>query len=339
MNTNRILTATALALSLTWAGCNKSGKLNQPSTFTAPTGPVELKLKWPTGERIVQDMEMKQSMEVTIPGQPAPMKQDMTMGQQYGLTVLKAIPGGGHELEMDFLSARMGMTMGGKQMLDYDSAKKTAPDKANPAALPVGDMFGKIVGSKIRFYLNASNEVERVEGVDELMNRLSSGAQAESLAVLKSMFSEGYLKQMMSHNRFLPPKPVQLGDTWPVHFELPMATMGVMLLDYTFTLKKWEMHGKRNCARMEFEGTVKTKPDPNPSPAGMSISGLDGTATGVSWFDPELGMTIDTQMNQDITMLMQLPMNPGAKPGAAGGTQTITNQMSQVMSIKLASVK
>jgi len=335
MNKNLILIATALALSLTWVGCNKSGKLNQRSALKPPAGPVELKLKWPEGERIVQDMDMKQNMELSIPGQPAPTKQDMTMGQEYGLTVLKATPDGGHEVEMEFLSARMGMTAGGKTLLDYDSSKKSPAGKPNPVA----DMFGKIVGSKIQFFLNASNEVERMEGVDELVNRLTSGAQADALAPLKSMFSEGYFKQMMSQDRFLPPKAVQPGDTWPVQIEFPMATMGTMVMDFNFTFESWEMHGKRNCARLEFQGTITTKPDPNSNPAGMSMSILDGNSSGVSWFDPELGITIDTTMNQDMKMVINVPINPRGKPGAAGRMQTITNQMNQVMTIKLASVK
>ena len=114
MNKNLILIAALLALSLPWVGCNKSGKLDTASTFKPPSGPVELKLKWPLGERIVQDMDMKQNMELSMPGQPAPMKQDMTMGQEYGLTVLKENPDGGHEVEMEFLSARMGDGDGGQ---------------------------------------------------------------------------------------------------------------------------------------------------------------------------------------------------------------------------------
>jgi hypothetical protein len=335
MNKNLILTATALALSLPWMGCNKSGKLNQTSAFTPPAGAVELKLKWPQGERIVQDTDMKQNMELTMPGQPGPMKQDMTMGQEYGLTVLKATPDGGHELEMEFLSARLSSAMGGRTLLDYDSAKKSPAGKANPAA----DIFGKIVGSKIRFFLNASNEVERLEGVDELVNRLTSGPDAGALALLKSMFSEGYFKQMMSQNRFLPPKAVQPSNTWPVHQEIPMGNLGTIVMDYDVTFQSWEMRGKRHCARLEFQGTTKSKPDPNSNPAGMSISSLDGTSSGVSWFDPELGLTIDTLMNQDIKMVMNMPMNPGRNPGDSGPMQSITNQMNQVMTSKLVSVK
>ncbi len=335
MKKNLVLIATALALSLSWVGCNKSGKLAQPSTFTPPSGPVELKLKWPQGERILQDMDMKVKTEISMPGRPAPMKQDMTMGQEYGLTVLKENPDGGHEVEMEFLSARMGMEMGGKKLLDYDSAKKTTADKPNPVA----DMFGKIVGSKIQFFLDASNEVERIEGVDEMMNRLSSGAPANALAPLKSMYSESYFKQMMSANRFMPPKAVQPGDTWPMKQSFEMGPLGTMVTDFDCTFVSWEMHGKRNCARIEFQGTIKSTPGTNANPAGMSVSILDSDCSGVSWFDPELGITIDMTMNQDMKMVMNVPANPRGNPGAAGRMQSITNQMNQVMNVKLVSVK
>lgn len=340
MKKNLVLITTVLALSLAWVGCNKSGKLNEHSVFKAPSGPVELKLKWPLGERIEQDLDLKQKSEILLPPPAGPMKQDTTMGQSYGLTVLQANPDGTHEIEMDFLSARMGLKMGDKTVVDYDSAKKAATDKPNPVA----DMFGKIVGSKIEFYLDASNAVDRVEGVDDLISRLSSGATDEALAPLKSMYNEGYFKQMMSANQFLPTNAVQPGDTWPVKIEYPMGMMGTLVMNDDFTFQSWEMHGKRNCARLEFAGGVQSRPDPNAKPGAMSISVLDGNATGISWFDPELGIIIDTIMNQDMTLVIHVPQGPYAKPGAVapGAAVTmlnITNQLNQVLNIKLVSVK
>ncbi|MGD0745789.1 MAG: hypothetical protein ABSA45_11605, partial [Verrucomicrobiota bacterium] len=137
MNKNLVLIVIALSSSLPWVGCNRSDKLAQSSTFTPPAGPVELKLKWPQGERIVQDMDMRQNSELSIPGNAQTIKQDMTLAQGYELTVLKEDPDGGHEVEMKFLSTRMSMTMGGKTMLDYDSSKKPAGGGTNSAADPV----------------------------------------------------------------------------------------------------------------------------------------------------------------------------------------------------------
>jgi predicted Ser/Thr protein kinase len=123
-----------------------------------PTGAVDLKLKWPpVGERIVWDVDLKRNGEYLISGQPDPLKEDLTLGKKYGFTVLKATLGGGHEVELEFLSFRGRIALGGKSVLDYDSSKESSAHMPNPLA----DMFGKVVGSKILYFLNASNEVER----------------------------------------------------------------------------------------------------------------------------------------------------------------------------------
>ena len=331
MNTKHVSFIAALALVVAGAGCNKAGKLSEHSKLAPTSGPVELKLKWPAGERVVQDLDMKVKTEITIPGQPAPVLQNMTMGEKYALRVLKENPDGGHEVEMEFLSARMGMDMAGKSMVNYDSAKKSATDAADPVA----GVFGKVVGSKIKYFLNASNDVDRVEGVEEMLNRMSAGGPADTVASLKTMFSEGYFKQLMSSSRFMPSKPVSLGDTWPVQLEFPMETLGTLVLDFTITFQSWEMHGQRNCARLEFDGSVKSKPGANPGAAGMILAIQNGTTSGTSWFDPELGITIDTVMNQDMTINITLPKNPRAP----NQPQTVTSKMNQMLNIKLDSVK
>lgn len=324
MNKNRLCLAAALALSLSWAGCNKSEKTGESSGSAAPGGPVELKLKWTEGESIAQSMEMKQHAEIALPNQPAPMKNEMTIGQDYGLTVLKALPDGGHEIEMEFQGARMKMAMGGKTMMEYDSAKKQSSDAPDP----VGGVYGKLVGAKIRYFLDASNNVDHLEGMNELIDRLTSSADnAAAMAPIKSMFNEDYFKQMMSQNRFLPGKPVQPGDTWPVELEMPMGPMGTLVMNNTFTFQNMEMHGTRHCARLNFKGTMKAKPAAKPGPEGMSISSVDGTTSGTSWFDPALGMIVDNAMNQDMTMVMTMAMG------------TMTNHMLQDVSIKVVSVK
>ena len=53
---------------------------------------MELKLKWPVGQHIVQSLDFKMKSEITVPKQPAPIKQDMTIGQSYALSVLKETP-------------------------------------------------------------------------------------------------------------------------------------------------------------------------------------------------------------------------------------------------------
>jgi serine/threonine protein kinase len=304
------------AASRTFADPETRKKPSQSSTFALPAGPVELKWKWPpVGVRVVFDVETKRNGEYLIPGQSDPQKEYRTVEKKFGLTVLKATPGGGHEVELEFLSIRDRIALGGERVLDYDSTQKSPAPRTNSLT----DIYGKVVGSKIRYFLNASNEVERMEGVDELEKRLSSGALAEASALSKIQFSEGYLKQMMSGlDRCLPPKAVKPGDTWPFQMEMAMSPLGTVSMDYTVTFQNWEQHWKRNCARLEVQSIVKTKPDPNSNPAGTSVSSFEGTSSGVSWFDPELGMIIETAANDDMKMVINRPINPGGNPGASG---------------------
>ena len=65
------------------------------------------------------------------------------------------------------------------------------------------------------------------------------------------------------------------------------------------------------------------------NPTGVTITILDGSSSGVTWFDPEIGKTIDTTMNQDITMVIRVPMNQLGNRGRAGQMQNLTNQITR----------
>jgi hypothetical protein len=68
----------------------------------------------------------------------------------------------------------------------------------------------------------------------------------------------------------------------------------------------------------------------------MTIAIQDGTSTGVTWFDPEIGAIIDTSTSQDMKMAVTVPMPPAAKKGPS---MTIITVIHQVVSTKLDSVK
>lgn len=322
-----LYTALALALAMAAAGCGKTNKINTPSTTTPPaSGPVELKLKWTPGEHIVQEMDMKMDIQSFLPGMPEPMKQSINLGQKFSLSVVSANPDGGRQIELQFLSVRMDMESARGKM-SYDSDQDST-NTDNPLAL-----MGKMVGARLEYTLDASNKVEHIDGVDELLDRLS--ADNPAAAQFKSTFNEDYFKQVMDSSRYLPPKPVQPGDTWPIEFELPIGVFGAMHAKYTGEFKDWEMRGQRNCALLEFAGVMEIEPNEN-SRSGFNMALHSGKNSGEIWFDPELGMVIDSKANLDMTMIMTVPTR--SPRGAAAGTQTITNQTTQTISFKVDSV-
>jgi hypothetical protein len=295
-------------------------------------GLVELKEKWLPGQRYVKDFDLKQNTAFLLQGRADTVSEDITMGTQYGLTVLRETPDGGRELELEFLSARMGIKMGDDAILDYDSTNQSAGDQTNGAAA----VFRNIVGSKLRYFLNASNDAERLEGVDELAQRIQSISQTGPLTGgIKKIFGATYFQQLTNANPFLPHQTVQPGDTWTSHFEHPVTSVGIEVWDYKVVFKKWEMRENRKCARLEFQGIMKVKPDPNSKRDEKTYHPRDGVAEGVLWFDPELGQILEADMKNDANIDKKTPANPSGTPGTTGPMQTITTQRHQLITIKL----
>jgi serine/threonine protein kinase len=308
-----------------------SAKLSQSSP-TPSAGPMELKLKWPPGKRYVKNFDLKQNTAFLLQGRSDTVKEDITLGNQLGLTVLQATPDGGHEIELEFLSARMGTKMGDRTRLDFNSANQSAVDKTNGVAA----VFGKIVGSKLRYFLNASNDAERLEGVDKLVQRIKSVPQTDPLTDgIKSIFCAAYFEALTNTSPFLPRHAVQPGDTWLSHTEYPVATVGIEVSDYKVVFQNWEMHANHNCARLELQGTMKVKPDPHSKRDETNYHPRDGVSEGVAWFDPELGQIIEADMKNDVNVDKETSMDASGHPLAADQRQTITTQRHQVFTIKL----
>jgi hypothetical protein len=325
----------ALVACLAAGGCNKAGKLSQPSKeMTPPAGPVSLVQKWTEGEKIVKHIDMKMNMVIDVPNQPNPVNQDMDMTEKYGLAVSKADSGG--KVEMEFLSLRMDSVQAGRTNFSYDSDAKAEPSKdRGMAAITKG--LQNIIGAKLDFFLNATNGIDRVEGIDTLMSRLNSGGPAMRMSGMQNMFNKGNLEQMIGESQYLPAHPVQPGDKWAVETEVDLGEMGSLSVSNNLTFAQWEKHGARMCARLEFEGTFKGKPNAKPNPMGVSMTIQDGTTSGTSWFDPELGTVIDSDANQDLSMAITVPIP--SRQGGKATPQTMKMAMHQVLNVKLDSVE
>src|SRR5581483_4258319 len=100
MKRTNILTLVACALALT--ACDKpkvptatagdkspvasAGDTPAPAAAPAKTaGPVELKVKWSPGRKVVLRMEQKQDSEATVPGLPQPMRQTTISSLEYSI--------------------------------------------------------------------------------------------------------------------------------------------------------------------------------------------------------------------------------------------------------------
>jgi serine/threonine protein kinase len=308
-------------------------KLNHPSTFKTPTGPVELKVKWTLGTRNIVDVRVRQIAETFKPDQPVPVKNDFCMGHQLSFSVLKETSDGEHEVEMEYLTLWLGGRTGGHTWL-HDSARVSASQKPGMMTR----LFEQIIGGKIRYFLDARNKVKRMEGVDEFISRLKSGEQSADLAEIRDMFNESYFENLATQRCYLSDKAVCPGDTWSFHDERPSGSTRIAVSDFKVTFRNWEPHGKRNCARLEYQGILKGKPKPNVQPAATRpkriLTDNGGTSSGMLWFDPELGVAIDAMTNNDMMLV------PAVNPDIAEATpSTSTRLYHQIVTVKLLSME
>jgi hypothetical protein len=244
----------------------------------------------------------------------------------------------------------------------YDSAKKTSADP--PSHSTVAATFAKIVGARVRYFLDASHRVERMEGVNELVSQLKPAVllaqpsgPPDPFAWVRNMFinifTETYFKRLARLDRLLPPTAMQPGNTWTVPDAYPDEETRS---DFKVTFQSWEMRANRPCARLEFQaagkGTVKNKSEAT-SNAGsgmvlhegkwveakgqVSNSILEGIISGVAWFDPALGLTQETNVINDFKMLKTISAVPTEKPEAAGPAINTIQQLHQVITVKLIS--
>jgi hypothetical protein len=101
------------------------------------------------------------------------------------------------------------------------------------------------------------------------------------------------------------------------------------------------MHGERLCARLEFRGTEKTKPQHQSETGRMMTQTTDGAFSGVVWFDPESGRGIEVNSNHDfrVTRNSRVVTLPFPNPADTGPTLATTDHHHQVIAEKLVSVR
>ena len=323
-----ILSLCAVAGCVLLLVCSKPKKTATPSgnsanssmASAANNNPVEMKIKWAVGKKYVMRMELNQETETTVPSQPQPMTQDLKLAQDFDISALKELDNGGWQLELEFEDATMDVSQGGRSVLSFDSAQSSAADTNNPVA----PILRAMIGAHLQYFTDADGKVEKIEGVEDMVNRVAATGNPQQQAMFKQMFSEDTLKQYGSFGDALPNRTVNIGESWPIEKDI-VSTVGTLTLDMKYTFKNWEQHGDRKCAHVEDTGDVTSKSVSAAMGAVVEIQ--KGKILGDFWFDPESGMIVDANNDQNITMKITTQ------------TQTFMQQLSQKVRLTLVDVQ
>ncbi|HVU27233.1 MAG TPA: DUF6263 family protein [Verrucomicrobiae bacterium] len=285
-------------------------------------GPVDMRIKWMVGKKYSMHMELTQGTETKVPNQSQPVKSEVSLAQDFDISALKELSSGGWQLELKFVDETFDASQGGQKILSFDSIQNSSADPNNPAAL-----LGVIIGARLQYFTDADGKVEKVEGVDDLMNRVATAGkpQTPGKALFNQLFGAGRLKQYVALGDWMPKRVVKVGERWSVKNNVDSPAVGTVAVDMQFNFKNWEQHGDHRCAHVEMTGDLSTK---NISTAtGAAISIEKASISGDFWFDPQLGMVVETDSEQNLTLKMTTQ------------AQTLTPQLSQKTRVTLVDMQ
>ena len=308
-----------------------------PSLSSAPEGMpsgqagltsdlLDLKPKWKVGNRYVFRTENVSESETRIPNRRDPLKTTQKLTQDFAISILNERPDGGHEAEFEIVGMKMDTDTEGKK-LTYDSTSDAAADANNPLA----PMLQTMVGLKLKYTIDADGKVKEVAGAEsfqESMERTLTKAPPEVESTLKAMFSEKSLKDMFKNFEPVADKPVKVGETWNTQQELTLPALGKTVINIYYTFKEWDKQTGQRLAFVQFSGNMDVQSKKGADLGPMNISLENAFFTGKSWYNPDIGIGVETQIDQDITMLIKTKMRVRGKMQEQQIRSKVKNQAS-----------
>ncbi len=309
-------------------GAEAKGEASLAGRPTDP--PVALKPEWKPGVTYLMRLESQQTSQLPAFGggrgnqrqtNNAPV--ETMFAQEYSLKVTNA-DGGRRGLEMEVTGVELQAGRGEETWINFDSQNRAAPRDANPMV----EALEKLVGGRLRFLVGADGQVLNVDGTKELFQRMDSQADSGGRAnrqrgggLLSRFYSEDVFKQMVEVAG-APPGAVKIGESWPVTRETAAPMIGKLTVFTTNTLLGFQSRDGVRCARVEFTGVIAMS-SATTTNTGFRMEIQDGVVSGHYWFDPELGLSRETIVDQvykvSVPAFGGRGTNDAARTNAPGG--------------------
>ena len=152
--------------------------------------PAEMKIRWQSGKTYAMRAEMVETVESKSSGQPQSFKQSVNLTQDYTLSVRKELDNGGRQLELEFTGETMDVSLGERKVSSFDSKQDSAQD----GGVPMSAMLRKQLGTRFQFFTDADGQVEKVEGLEELMREIKNDRKTAGPGDIPTNVQRGHSK-------------------------------------------------------------------------------------------------------------------------------------------------
>lgn len=263
------------------------------------------------GSKAVFQVDQKTVSTSQVPGMAQPIKTTSIVSQKISIYNKEKLPGDIHVAEFRFLSMNMGNEgMGEKMIINTDAPQPTVEkDK------PIWNVFKIMCEMPLYFHINKKFEVEKIEGIDKMLEKMRANCPEQILRGIETSFNEESLKSSFNiFGRILPEKPIKVGDTYDDSREMMIPMFGKTKVNMKYHFLRWEDVDGRKCGVIETDGTTSSKGAEVPSMTGMKMTLKDGSIKGMIYYSPEVDGAVKSELTQKIeTEIMQK---------ATGGNQT-----------------
>lgn len=285
-------TAMVAATALILAAGTAVVVVEETTTAGSDHSSVVLQLGWQPGKKYVMRKEDIQTLELKYAGQIKPVKQVQKQTMDLAYMPVRKLDNGGWQLQLEFESLTLVVSNGNRRAFVADSTQSPAQDAQNS----LGARYRKMVGGRLEYFTDANRKVERMNGYQELINRVAGNDPREQ-AAFKDSFDEISLEKFGSVGEdTVPSRTVSVGDRWVVSMNAP-SNVGSLQVNIECRFKNWEQRANRRCAHIVFTGTLSSDAVPDISTLRAKIE--KGKITGEFWFDPELGGAVESTENID----------------------------------------
>ncbi len=251
---------------------------------------ITLKFNLPKGSGYDYNMTMNIGTKVNAGGQDVNV--DNTMGFGYHFNVL-GDSAGWKKMSATISKIVMNINTGGMN-INYDSDKPL--DTADVMSATFAKTLGNMKGAEFVFTMNGSGEVGSVTGINEMLQRMSSGDDNSMGSGMGNPFNEENFKQnMQAAFGSYPDKPVKPGDSWTKTFTTTNAGM-LMNMESVYTLESYS----GSIANVNVNSKISSSD---------TTLGFNGTMTGLMQYDIPTGMPVDG----DLIMTLKMDVNTGGQ--------------------------
>jgi Family of unknown function (DUF6263) len=228
----------------------------------------------------------KMDQVIKVQGREVPQKNDQTVIHRY--KVLKA-NADGYQIEQTILQSSSEGTL-----------------VAGPAA---AEAHKKMKGSIFTFTFNPDFQVQKIEGIDEYVDKLSGG-NAVAKQLLESSINAEVLKISMEDIfRIGTKNTVKVGDKWKKDYKLPLAELG----DVTAQMKYQFDRNNEGIFEISYQGDgVYSTPKPSGKVTPITITNADVKIEkfkGTLLFDSKLNRVQETKTEFKMVGPMTMQLN------------------------------